>query len=133
MSAMSERIYRDPVHNIIRLRTDTREGRLLVNLVDAPEFQRLRRIKQLGLALYTYQGAAHPRFAPPPGALDPSPRAEHARSAPSLGVLHLITRVLDRLGENYRIDEEDRAAARAAAPPPDVGHGAGRLRTRTGR
>ena len=102
---MSERIYRDPVHNIIRLRTDTREGRLLVNLVDAPEFQRLRRIKQLGLALYTYQGAEHSRFA-------------H-----SLGVLHLITRVLDRLGENYQISEEDRAAARAAALLHDVGHG----------
>jgi HD superfamily phosphohydrolase len=105
MSAMSERIYRDPVHNIIRLRTDTREGRLLVNLIDAPEFQRLRRIKQLGLALYTYQGAEHSRFA-------------H-----SLGVLHLITRVLDRLGENYSIDEEDRAAARAAALLHDIGHG----------
>ncbi|HEV7902829.1 MAG TPA: HD domain-containing protein [Pyrinomonadaceae bacterium] len=102
---MSERIYRDPVHNIIRLRTDTREGRLLANLVDAPEFQRLRRIKQLGLALYTYQGAEHSRFA-------------H-----SLGVLHLITRVLDRLGENYQIEEEDRAAARAAALLHDVGHG----------
>ncbi|HEY0101799.1 MAG TPA: HD domain-containing protein [Pyrinomonadaceae bacterium] len=102
---MSERIYRDPVHNIIRLRTDTREGLLLVNLIDAPEFQRLRRIKQLGLALYTYQGAEHSRFA-------------H-----SLGVLHLITRVLDRLGENYRIAEEDRAAARAAALLHDIGHG----------
>ncbi|HEX8457531.1 MAG TPA: HD domain-containing protein [Pyrinomonadaceae bacterium] len=102
---MSERIYRDPVHNIIRLRTDTREGRLLVRLIDAPEFQRLRRIKQLGLALYTYQGAEHSRFA-------------H-----SLGVLHLITRVLDRLGENYSIDEEDRAAARAAALLHDIGHG----------
>ncbi|MDQ1557834.1 MAG: uncharacterized protein QOD32_894 [Pyrinomonadaceae bacterium] len=102
---MSERIYRDPVHNIIRLRTDTREGQLLVRLVDAPEFQRLRRIKQLGLALYTYQGAEHSRFT-------------H-----SLGVLHLITRVLDRLGENHPISEEDRAAARAAALLHDVGHG----------
>src|ERR1051325_6314143 len=82
---VSERIYRDPVHNIIRLRTDTREGRLMISLVDAPEFQRLRRIKQLGLALFTYQGAEHSRFT-------------H-----SLGVLHLMTRVLNRLGENYEI------------------------------
>jgi hypothetical protein len=102
---VSERIYRDPVHNIIRLRTNTDEGRLMVRLIDAPEFQRLRRIKQLGLALFTYQGAEHSRFT-------------H-----SLGVLHLMTRVLDRLGEKYNISEEDRAAARAAALLHDVGHG----------
>jgi HD superfamily phosphohydrolase len=102
---VSERIYRDPVHNIIRLRTDTDEGRLMVRLIDTPEFQRLRRIKQLGLALFTYQGAEHSRFA-------------H-----SLGVLHLITRVLDRLSERYAISEEDRAATRAAALLHDIGHG----------
>ncbi len=102
---MNERIYRDPVHNIIRLRTDTDEGALMVRLVDSFEFQRLRRIKQLGLALYTYQGAEHSRFT-------------H-----SLGVLHLITRVLDRLGEKYSISPEDRAAARAAALLHDIGHG----------
>ena len=61
---MRERIYRDPVHNIIRLDTGTPEGRLMVELIDAPEFQRLRRIKQLGLALYTYQGAEHSRLGP---------------------------------------------------------------------
>ena len=102
---MMERIYRDPVHNIIRLRTDSREGRMMISLIDAPEFQRLRRIKQLGLALYTYQGAEHSRFA-------------H-----SLGALHLMTRVLDRLSESQSIAEEDRAAARAAALLHDVGHG----------
>ncbi|HKG15166.1 MAG TPA: HD domain-containing protein, partial [Pyrinomonadaceae bacterium] len=102
---MSERIYRDPVHNIIRLRTDTDEGRLMVRLIDSFEFQRLRRIKQLGLALFTYQGAEHSRFT-------------H-----SLGVLHLITRVLDRLSEKYTIPVEARAAARAAALLHDTGHG----------
>lgn len=102
---MSERIYRDPVHNIIRLRTDTDEGKLMMRLIDAPEFQRLRRIKQLGLGLYTYQGAEHSRFT-------------H-----SLGAFHLMTRVLDRLEEKYKIDLNDRAAARAAALLHDVGHG----------
>jgi uncharacterized protein len=102
---VSERIYRDPVHNIIRLRTDTDEGRLMVRLIDAREFQRLRRIKQLGLALYTYQGAEHSRFT-------------H-----SLGVLHLMTRVLDRLSDSFPLTVEDRAAARAAALLHDVGHG----------
>jgi HD superfamily phosphohydrolase len=102
---VSERIYRDPVHNIIRLRTDTDEGRLMVRLIDSFECQRLRRIKQLGLALFTYQGAEHSRFA-------------H-----SLGALHLMTRVLDRLSEKYRIPDEARAAARAAALLHDTGHG----------
>ena len=104
-SQMSERIYRDPVHNIIRLRTDTDEGELMMRLIDAREFQRLRRIKQLGLGLYTYQGAEHSRFT-------------H-----SLGAFHLMSRVLDRFSEKYRIDQHDRAAARAAALLHDVGHG----------
>ncbi len=102
---MSERIYRDPVHNIIRLQTDTDEGDLMMRLIDAQEFQRLRRIKQLGLGLYTYQGAEHSRFT-------------H-----SLGAFHLMTRVLDRLGERHSIAEKDRVAARAAALLHDVGHG----------
>jgi HD superfamily phosphohydrolase len=102
---LSERIYRDPVHNIIRLRTDTDEGELMMRLIDTPEFQRLRRIKQLGLGLYTYQGAEHSRFT-------------H-----SLGAFHLMSRVLDRLGEKHNFDSLDRAAARAAALLHDVGHG----------
>jgi len=102
---MPERIYRDPVHNIIRLQTDSDEGDLMMRLIDATEFQRLRRIKQLGLGLYTYQGAEHSRFT-------------H-----SLGAFHLMTRVLDRLGERYAINPADRIAARAAALLHDVGHG----------
>ena len=102
---MSERIYRDPVHNIIRLVTDTDEGELMMRLIDTPEFQRLRRIKQLGLGLYTYQGAEHSRFT-------------H-----SLGAFHLMTRVLDRLSETYEVRKEDRTAVRAAALLHDIGHG----------
>src|SRR5437899_6850802 len=101
---LSRRIYRDPVHNIIPLRDDTAEGQLMIRLIDAPEFQRLRRIKQLGLGLYTYQGAEHSRFT-------------H-----SLGALHLITRTLDRLSDNYAIAPADRIAVRAAALLHDVGH-----------
>lgn len=101
-----EKIYRDSVHNIIRLKTDSPEGRLLVHLVDTEEFQRLRRIKQLGLALFTYQGAEHSRFT-------------H-----SLGVLHLATRILDNLGGRYKISAEEAVAVRAAALLHDIGHGA---------
>jgi len=102
---LTERIYRDPVHNIIRLRTNDDEGRLLIRLIDTPEFQRLRRIKQLGLGLYTYQGAEHSRFT-------------H-----SLGALHLMTRILDQLTDRHNIDAADRVAARGAALLHDVGHG----------
>jgi HD superfamily phosphohydrolase len=102
---LSQRIYRDPVHNIIPLRDDSAEGRLMIRLIDAVEFQRLRRIKQLGLGLYTYQGAEHSRFT-------------H-----SLGALHLMTRILGQLSDRTNIASEDRAAARAAALLHDVGHG----------
>ncbi|MCU1264416.1 MAG: superfamily phosphohydrolase [Acidobacteria bacterium] len=77
----------------------------MMRLIDTPEFQRLRRIKQLGLGLYTYQGAEHSRFT-------------H-----SLGAFHLMTRVLDRLSERHTIAPEAHTAARAAALLHDVGHG----------
>lgn len=79
---------------------------MLVDLIDSAEFQRLRRIRQLGLAYFAYQGAEHSRFT-------------H-----SLGALHLATRILDRLGERYKIDSETRTAVRAAALLHDIGHGA---------
>ena len=94
---MPEKIYRDSVHNIIRLRTDSAAGKLLVQLVDSPEFQRLRRIRQLGLAHFTYQGAEHSRFT-------------H-----SLGALHLATRVLEKLSDKYAISDFDNTTVRCAA------------------
>jgi len=101
-----ERIYRDSVHNIIRIWTDTLEGQLLVALIDTPEFQRLRRIRQLGLAHFAYQAAEHSRFT-------------H-----SLGAFHLAARIIARLRSAYRISEEDQTAVRVAALLHDVGHGA---------
>jgi hypothetical protein len=100
-----ERLYRDPVHNIITLSEDRADDALLVRLIDAPEFQRLRYIRQLGLAMYTYQGAEHSRFT-------------H-----SLGVMHVMTRVLNQLGEKYPISAEARLVARAASLLHDIGHG----------
>ncbi len=100
-----ERIYRDPVHNIIALSLSQPDDALLVRLINAPEFQRLRHIKQLGLALYTFQGAEHSRFT-------------H-----SLGVMHVMTRVLDHLGKRYSISDEARVVARVAAMLHDLGHG----------
>ncbi len=102
----SERIYRDSVHNIIRLQTDSPEGELIARLVDSAEFQRLRRVRQLGLAHFAYQGAEHSRFT-------------H-----SLGAFHLATRILAKLNSKYAISAEDRIAVRVAALVHDVGHGA---------
>lgn len=102
---MSERIYRDAVHNIIRLRTDTDEGALIAALIDTPEFQRLRRIRQLGLAYFAYHAAEHSRFV-------------H-----SLGAFHLASRTLAKLRITYDLAESDQTAVRVAALLHDVGHG----------
>ena len=101
----SERIYRDSVHNIIRVDTGDRTGALVAKLVDTAEFQRLRRIRQLGLAHFAYQAAEHSRFT-------------H-----SLGAYHLATRILDRLSSKYSISDDDCTAVRVAALVHDVGHG----------
>jgi HD superfamily phosphohydrolase len=101
-----EKNYRDSVHNIIQLKTDTEEGRLLVRLIDTAEFQRLRRIRQLGLAHFAYQGAEHSRFT-------------H-----SLGAMHLATRILNRFKDEYGISESEALAVRCAALLHDIGHGA---------
>ncbi len=102
---MAQRNYRDPLHNIISLNEGVAEDRIIVDLVDSAEFQRLRRIKQLGLALFTYQGAEHSRFT-------------H-----SIGVMHLMTRALDLLGKHKPISEEARIVGRAGALLHDLGHG----------
>lgn len=99
------RNYRDPLHNIISLDESVPEDGLLVELIDSAEFQRLRRIKQLGLAMFTYQGAEHSRFT-------------H-----SLGVMHLMSRALDLLSQQHRIDPEARLIGRVAALLHDLGHG----------
>ncbi|MEQ1921699.1 MAG: HD domain-containing protein [Pyrinomonadaceae bacterium] len=102
---MAERIYRDSVHNIIRVNTDSDEGRLVVSLIDTPEFQRLRRIRQLGLAYFAYQAAEHSRFT-------------H-----SLGAFHLAGRMIAKLRLSYSIPDEAQTAVRVAALLHDIGHG----------
>lgn len=71
------KVFRDPVHDIIRF--DKRKDKLVLELIDSKEMQRLRRIKQLGFSSITYPGAEHSRFA-------------H-----SLGTAYLMKRVIDHL------------------------------------
>ena len=77
-----------------------------MDLIDSAEFQRLRRIRQLGLAHFAYQGAEHSRFT-------------H-----SLGAFHLSGRIIDRLNSKYKFSDEEKLAVRVAALLHDVGHGA---------
>ncbi len=86
---------RDPVHGYVKL-DDFAQA-----LIGTPQMQRLRWIKQLGLANLVYPGANHTRF-------------EH-----SLGAYHLARVLADHLG----LDEEERLLVGAAAILHDIGHG----------
>lgn len=89
------KVIRDSIHGDVFL-TD-----LEVEIIDTPEFQRLRRIKQLGMTHLVYPSANHTRF-------------EH-----SIGALHLAGRIAERLG----LDERETLRLRIAALLHDVGHG----------
>jgi HD superfamily phosphohydrolase len=54
-------ILRDQVHGLVAFETD--EERVVEQLMDTPEVQRLRRIRQLGVTSYAFPGAEHTRFA----------------------------------------------------------------------
>jgi HD superfamily phosphohydrolase len=86
---------RDPVHGYVPL-----EG-IALEIADTPRMQRLRWIKQLGLASLVYPGANHTRF-------------EH-----SLGAYHLANLLAKQLGLN----DEETMLIGAAALLHDVGHG----------
>jgi HD superfamily phosphohydrolase len=90
---------KDPVHGYIEL---TPAERLIL---DTPQFQRLRRIKQLSAAHLTYPGAEHTRF-------------HH-----SLGVMHVSGKIAQRLEDVELIDKEEHAKIRAAGLLHDIGHG----------
>jgi HD superfamily phosphohydrolase len=94
-------IIRDPLWNNIRV------DALALQLVDTPVFQRLRYVRQLGLAYLVYPGATHTRF-------------EHALGAYHLARLTLA--LLDERGELTGVSLEERAIAQAAALLHDVGH-----------
>ncbi len=100
-----ERLLRDPLHGLIAIDESTAHGKLLVRLIDTAEVQRLRRIRQLGLAHYAYQGAEHSRFA-------------H-----SIGAFHLTRRIVAQLERMYAIDSELAFFASTAALLHDIGHG----------
>lgn len=52
----------DPIHGMIRLSRHNETHRLLLDIINSRAFQRLRRIKQMGLAEFVFPGATHNRF-----------------------------------------------------------------------
>ncbi len=93
---------RDPIHGTLSL------GREEIALVDAPAYQRLRTIKQLGLADLAFPGATHSRYA-------------HG-----LGVMHIASRMFDTLMRSFELEAGDlarlRSTVRLAALFHDLGH-----------
>lgn len=95
------KILNDPVYGFITLNKG-----ILLNIVDHPFFQRLSRIKQLGLTYLVYPGAHHTRF-------------HHA-----IGAAHLMGQAIHTLQENgFSISEEERTSVTLAILLHDIGHG----------
>ncbi len=93
---------RDPIHGAIEITADERA------LVDSPQYQRLRNVKQLGFADLAFPGATHTRYA-------------HG-----LGAMWVATRVFDALAPRLQLDEPDRERfrqlLRLAVLFHDLGH-----------
>jgi uncharacterized protein len=95
------KIINDPVYGFIRF-----PERELMQIINHPWFQRLRRIKQMGMADLVYPGAVHTRFA-------------H-----SLGACHLAGKAMDELrAKGIATNNDEYLATRMAALLHDVGHG----------
>ncbi|PZW50926.1 metal dependent phosphohydrolase [Humitalea rosea] len=101
---------RDPVHGLIVFRADDRVDQLAWALLDTPEFQRLRRIRQLGVSEFVFPSATHTRFA-------------HC-----IGVFHTartLVRIIERelKAAGQEIDADRAEVAVIAALLHDLGHG----------
>ncbi len=86
---------RDSIHGDLHL------GKFEIELIDTPQIQRLRRIKQLGFTYLVYPGANHTRF-------------EH-----SIGTMYLAS----RLADNLALDDYQKSILRVCAILHDSGHG----------
>ena len=86
---------RDSIHGNLPL------NEFEVEVLDYPQLQRLRRVKQLGFISLIYPGANHSRF-------------EH-----SIGTMHLAS----KLAEQLELDDHDKDLVRMAGLLHDTGHG----------
>lgn len=101
---------RDPLYNLIEFKADEIDN-LIWDVIQTPEFQRLRRIRQLGFSEFVYPGATHTRFS-------------H-----SLGVFHIARRLIEIIDSkllgslSINSNHSKKQAALFAALLHDVGHG----------
>ena len=101
MKTNKKKIINDPVFGFINIRSE-----LVFDLIEHPYFQRLRRIKQLGLSCMVYPGANHTRF-------------EHA-----LGAVYLMRSAIAILKlKDQEITDEEADAVTIAILLHDIGHG----------
>ena len=102
MSKINKRkIINDPIYGFIAIPSD-----LIFDLIEHPFFQRLRRIKQLGLTNLVYPGALHTRF-------------HHA-----IGAMHLMGEAIEVLRfKGVEISAEEEEAVLIAILLHDIGHG----------
>ena len=101
----ASRTYHDPLHGAIVLEGSDPTESLLIQLIDTPAFQRLRRLRQLGPASLTFHGAEGSRFT-------------H-----SLGVMAIARRAFDGIARHYPQLQSQRPVVLAAALLHDLGHG----------
>jgi HD superfamily phosphohydrolase len=100
-STNKKKIINDPVYGFIKISYES-----LFDIIEHPYFQRLRRIKQLGLTYFVYPGATHTRF-------------QHA-----LGSFYLMGMAIGVLrSKGVDITREEEEAALAAILLHDIGHG----------
>lgn len=105
MHRTEKRTYLDPIHQDIVLDRKDPAERLIIDLIDTTEFQRLRRIHQLGVSYFTFQGAEGSRFT-------------H-----SVGVMHVASNLVEQMEEITEGMAEKRPLILASALLHDIGHG----------
>ena len=103
-------ILRDPVHGLVAF--EGHEERIIERLMDTPEVQRLRRVRQLGVTSLAFPGAEHSRFA-------------HAIGTAFVMKLLLarLRAIDDGLPDGHRLTADRAREALASAFLHDVGHG----------
>lgn len=101
---------RDPVHGLITFNKTEPVDQLAWALLDTKEFQRLRRIKQLGVSEFVYPSATHTRFAHCIGVFHTARK-----------LIEIIRKEIEPVGQNF--DQRRAETALIAALLHDLGHG----------